>query len=36
MKKVMKRIGALMVSVVIALSSSIVAAAEEGYTYNYD
>lgn len=36
MRKVMKRVGALMASVVIALSSSIVAAAEEGYTYNYD
>ena len=36
MRKMMKRVGALMASVVIALSSSMVAAAEEGYTYNYD
>lgn len=32
----MKRVAALVASAVIALSSSIVACAEEGYTYNFD
>lgn len=36
MKKTMKRVAALVASAVIALSSSIVACAEEGYTYNFD
>lgn len=36
MKKMMKRICAFAASTVIALSSSIVANAETGYTYNYD
>lgn len=36
MKKMMKRICAFAASTVIALSSSIVAYAETGYTYNYD
>ncbi len=36
MKKMMKRISAFAASIVIALSSSIVACAQTGYTYNYD
>lgn len=36
MRKMMKRVGAIIASVVITLSSSIVASAETGYTYNYD
>ncbi len=36
MKKTMKRVAALVASAVIALSSSIIACAEEGYTYNFD
>ena len=36
MKKMMRRAGALVASVVMALSCSMSAYAEKGYTYNYD
>lgn len=36
MKKTIKRLGALLICVMMALGSSVVVYADEGYTYNYD
>ena len=36
MKKTMKRLSALLIGMMIALSSAMAVYADEGYTYNYD
>ena len=36
MKKMMKRLAALLAAATVMLGSSLVVCAEEGYTYNYD